>query len=285
MAKKHNETNKNKNPVLVKPRLEVSSFLKNRIEIGREILQKDVRSEDDLDNVYKEKEKWHKFNLEYLKHCFDIDSIAEEYDFSGTTNLYINASFSQSVSSLRESVQLLINEIESIDERLSLFQERLGVVAMPVQHPSPRSDKIFIVHGHDEALKHKVARLVKRLDLEEIILDEQPNAGMTVIEKFEQHAQGARYAIVLLTHDDIGYPKNSPEEKQPRARQNAVAELGYFLHALGRKNIAILCSEQIEIPSDFRGVLYIPVKEDGSWELHLAKEMKAAGLNIDLNKL
>jgi hypothetical protein len=38
------------------------------------------------------------------------------------------------------------------------------------------------------------------------------------------------------------------------------------------------------MPSDFNGVLYLPVNGD-DWELRLAREMKAAGLNIDMNKL
>ena len=47
------------------------------------------------------------------------------------------------------------------------------------------SQKVFTVHGHDEAAKHAVARFIERLDLETIILDEQPSEGLTIIEKFE----------------------------------------------------------------------------------------------------
>ncbi len=41
----------------------------------------------------------------------------------------------------------------------------------------------------------------------------------------------------------------------------------------------------MEIPSDYSGVLYIDIDGAGAWKLLLAKEMKAAGLDIDANKV
>jgi predicted nucleotide-binding protein len=50
------------------------------------------------------------------------------------------------------------------------------------------SNKIFIVHGHDEEMKQAVARTVEKIDLKPIILHEQPNKGRTIIEKFEDYS-------------------------------------------------------------------------------------------------
>ena len=283
MAKKPHETNQRKNPVLLKSRQEVSDFLQKSIQIGRDFLKRPIMSEADFNALNKENDKWKKNNLEYLRHSFDTEAIAEEYDCSSTSSLYINPSLSQEVESLVGTIERQVGELESIDERLLIFQEFIASNLGEVEQVNSQSNKVFIVHGHDEALKHQVARFVKALGLSEIILDEQPSAGMTIIEKFERYAQGVRYAIVLLTEDDMGYPKGFPEQAKPRARQNAIAELGYFLKALGRKNFAILSSHQIEIPSDFNGVLYLST--NGGWELKLAKEMREAGLDIDLNKL
>lgn len=68
------------------------------------------------------------------------------------------------------------------------------------------SQKVFIVHGHDEVAKIATARFVQRLDLEAVILDEQPSEGLTIIEKFERYARNANFAIVLMTPDDVGAP-------------------------------------------------------------------------------
>ena len=145
--------------------------------------------------------------------------------------------------------------------------------------------EVFIVHGHDEAAKHAVARFVKRFDIDPIILDEQPNRGQTIIDKFEGSADEAGFAIVLLTPDDVGAPKDKADELKPRARQNVILELGYFLRGLGRKHVCVLHKEGVELPSDIHGILYVPMDTSNGWQLKVAQEMKQAGLPVDLNKL
>jgi predicted nucleotide-binding protein len=147
------------------------------------------------------------------------------------------------------------------------------------------SQKVFTVHGHDEAAKHAVARFIERLDLETIILDEQPSEGLTIIEKFEKYAGSADFAIVLITPDDVGAPIEKRNDLKLRARQNVIFELGYFFHALGRRRVCALYKEGVELPSDIYGVVYVLMDEFDAWQLTLAREMRQAGLSFDANKL
>ncbi|MBS3963325.1 MAG: nucleotide-binding protein, partial [Methylomonas sp.] len=72
----------------------------------------------------------------------------------------------------------------------------------------------------------------------------------------------ARFGIVLLTPDDIGYAKAvGDKEAQPRARQNVVLEMGMLISAFGRKNVAILKKQHLDVPSDAQGILYIPFND------------------------
>ena len=140
--------------------------------------------------------------------------------------------------------------------------------------------KVFIVHGHDNALKQEVARIVEKQGLEAIILSEQANRGKTIIEKFEEHSDvGA--TICLFTGDDYGKAKDATSENL-RARQNVVFEAGYFMGKLGRENVVLIANPDIEIPSDLKGVVYTNEK---SWQIDVLKELKAIGYAIDLNKL
>ncbi len=142
--------------------------------------------------------------------------------------------------------------------------------------------KIFIVHGHDQVLLQQTARFLEKLDLKPIILFEQPGQSQTIIEKIEKHSN-VRFAVILLTPDDVG--KAAKDEKfQPRARQNVILELGYFLGKLGRPNVVALYYEALELPSDYHGVEYLKVDAEGAWKMKLAKELKEAGLAIDMNK-
>ena len=147
------------------------------------------------------------------------------------------------------------------------------------------SNKVFVVHGHDGLSKTEVARTLEKIKLEAIILHEQPNEGKTIIEKFEGNAAQVGFAVILLTPDDIGYPKNKPDTQQARARQNVILELGYFSGILGRSKVCVLYKGAVEIPSDYLGVVYVPMDEAGAWKFNLAKELKQAGLPVDLNDL
>lgn len=152
--------------------------------------------------------------------------------------------------------------------------------------PIPNTGKVFVVHGHDHGVKDSVARFIGLLGMEPVILHEQSDQGRTVIEKLLDHAADADFAIVLFTPDDMGYPVKNPEETNPRARQNVVLELGYFMGKLNRKRVALLqVGDDIEIPSDYSGVLYLPYDDNGAWKFQLAREMKARGMEIDMNKV
>lgn len=145
----------------------------------------------------------------------------------------------------------------------------------------PMSNKVFIVHGHDDGARQSVARFLEKLGFEPVILQEQANRGRTIIEKFEEHGD-VGFAVVLLTPDDEGRAKGG--ELQPRARQNVVLELGYFIGRLGRHRVCALKSGDLELPSDYQGVLWETMDAGGGWRLSLARELKAAGHEVDLNK-
>jgi len=147
---------------------------------------------------------------------------------------------------------------------------------------SASSRKVFIVHGHDEGAREKVARFLEKIDLQPIILHEQASSGKTILEKIEAHAD-VGFAVVLVTPDDHGAVKG--DQTQPRARQNVVLELGYFSAKLGRESVCILRKGNTEIPSDFAGVVWIDLDEAGHWQLALCRELKAAGFAIDMNQV
>ena len=116
------------------------------------------------------------------------------------------------------------------------------------------------------------------MGIEIIILHEQPNQGRTIIEKFEAHSD-VGFAIVLLTPDDLG--GQSSNRLLPRARQNVILELGYFIARLGRNRVCALKKDAVELPSDILGVVWLPFDEQGRWRRKLAQELEAANFNID----
>ena len=110
-----------------------------------------------------------------------------------------------------------------------------------------------------------------------------PYQGRTLIQKFVEHSDVA-FAVVLLTPDDRGgLASESFESQRSRARQNVIFELGFFVGRLGRERVCALDLEDVEIPSDYQGVAFVPLDTKMAWKLELARELKAADLPVDLN--
>ena len=107
--------------------------------------------------------------------------------------------------------------------------------------------------------------------------------GMTIIEKLEEYSD-VGFAVVLLTPDDHGAFQGESDTK-PRARQNVILELGYFIGRLGRARVSALKRSGVEIASDFDGVVYTEFDERGAWKTELARELRGAGIKFDAEAL
>ena len=186
------------------------------------------------------------------------------------------------VGVISDSIDEAIGIIESDDDFLNKLYPKISPKSL--NNLTKTSDKVFIVHGRNNEVKETVARFIEKLNLNPIILHEQPNGGKTIIEKFEDFSD-VGFAIILMTPDDKGYLAEKENTIKDRARQNVIFEHGYFIGKLGRHRVVALVKGDLELPSDISGVLYLGIDNGGAWKFGLAKEMKNAGYNIDLNKL
>lgn len=227
---------------------------------------------------------WELLTRNFLEKAFGVDSL----NVSSVINVGKYGSFPMNAGEQWwenhrvNSLQTQINKLNGLIELLNT-EIQLDEGHTIERQVSTTGHKLFLVHGHDDGVLHETARFLEKLKQDVVILREQPNKGRTIIEKFEDYAD-VGFAIILLTTDDRGGTFTCPyDEQKPRARQNVILELGYFLGRLGRHRVCALFAPGVEIPSDYSGVLYIPLDEQGAWHLSLAKEMKAAGLLIDMN--
>ncbi len=180
-----------------------------------------------------------------------------------------------------KSIALLGQAIKGLEEEIAQSNEPFVPVVLPAEQRLP-TRKVFIVHGHEGEPREAVAGFLRKIHFTPVILGEQTNQGRTIVEKFEDHSD-VDFAIVLLTPDDVGGPKGG--DQQPRARQNVILELGYFIGKLGRKNVCAIKIGDLEIPSDFIGVVWTPFDPHGAWRTALAKELRDAGHEIDWNQV
>jgi predicted nucleotide-binding protein len=226
--------------------------------------------------------RWRTKTLNRIEQIFGYRSREHDnfrrIDFSPRALMYASAEASRQAfeEALDDAAIYLENLIDNVEETWSDSGQS------PQQAPDagpPKSKKVFVVHGHDPNLLKTVELFLENQGLKPIILKDQPSSGMTMIEKFEKYSSEASFAVVLMTGDDIGGKKdNQPEELQPRARQNVILELGYFLSKLGRNGVCPLYQKGVETPSDYTGVVYVPLDDAGEWTAKLKQELEEADL-------
>jgi predicted nucleotide-binding protein len=257
-----------------------------RIQLGKDLLSRIITDVEQLAATEKEYQRWDAYNAEMLKRLFTTNKFEEEYSWwsgaftFGRHELGPNEKLKEHKDNIREKV----HRLESVLDRVELIP-----LADEIRHEATavvskeRTNKVFVVHGHDDAARESVARFLERLGLEAVILHEQATGGRTIIEKLEYYAD-VDFATVLLTPDDIGGVKTSEGDKlQPRARQNVILELGFFVGKLGRDKVCALHDGPLELPTDYLGICYVRLDDGGGWRLQLAKELRAAGFSVDLN--
>lgn len=152
--------------------------------------------------------------------------------------------------------------------------------------PHDLTNKVFVVHGHDAVAKNELETLLREMGLEPVVLHRQVDAGKTIIEKFEEHAD-VGFAFILLTPDEIAFlaiESELPESERAieyRARPNVIFEFGYFVGKIGRNRTCCIYRGDTVPPSDLNGLLY--KKYTSSIEevaYGIQKELKAAGYNL-----
>jgi predicted nucleotide-binding protein len=150
--------------------------------------------------------------------------------------------------------------------------------------PATSAKRVFVVHGHDHALKSDLEVFLHEVGLEPVVLHRKADEGLTIIEKFERYSD-VSFAFVLLTPDDIAYVASEadlePDKRaiELRARQNVVFEFGYFAAKLGRANVCCIYKAGVTLPTDISGLLYKQVTSSiDEIGYALIKELKHAGL-------
>ena len=153
---------------------------------------------------------------------------------------------------------------------------------------APGEKKIFIVHGHDRESRDQLELILMRLGLNPFILQNADGGSKTIIEALEHNIYTEfSFEIVLMTPDDYGYPKDKTEaDRQARARQNVIPEMGMVMASLGRSKMAILKKGNLEIPSDADGIIRLEFNDRVQEVVpKLVQRLQAAGFVIDPAKI
>lgn len=203
----------------------------------------------------------------------DLFEVVPDYEYDWIEIQNKRPIFAMKVNKSKEAILVQGNKYEMHENEIVKVEEKKEM----------DYTKVFIVHGRDNEAKQEVARFIEKLGLEAIILHEQVSRSHTIIEKIEEYSN-VGYAVVIYTPCDEGRLKGE-KNFNSRARQNVVFEHGFLMGKIGRKNVCALVKGNIETPNDISGVVYENMDSSGAWKLSIARELKAAGYQIDVNNI
>ena len=98
------------------------------------------------------------------------------------------------------------------------------VRANPGGEGGARGRKVLVLSGRDERALAELAAMLRRWEVEPMILGHLPLEAETVIEELEHYREDVAFGVVLATPDDEGHRRGRPDERLPRVGQSVVLE-------------------------------------------------------------
>lgn len=286
-------TSKHQNPMerhqLLVSHEEARKKLEDRIEKGKDLKVNSSVSEELFEQLSKQYSKWDSFNSELLRGLFTTSEMKDEYDSFGSMfiSLY-EKTWNEKLKEFNSKIDDKNHRLASIIERLELISIASKNIEIPDSHSvsSVKTNKVFVVHDHDESSKTNLEIFLKEIGLTPVVLHRQADEGLTIIEKFEKHSE-VDYAFILLTPDEISYLSSDKEinpndrREEYRARPNVIFEFGYFIGKLGRSRVCCLYTGNVSLPSDVSGMIYKKYEKNIDEVAYgVIKDLKAAGYEI-----
>jgi predicted nucleotide-binding protein len=155
--------------------------------------------------------------------------------------------------------------------------------------PAQTTREVVLAHGRDERWKQAVEHLLRASGPEhEVRVIKRRSSDGEGLSGVLGEAHGSRYAVVLLTADDVAGPRLESEDEPffaTRAHQEVVFEMGFLVAALSPGRVCVLYEDGVELPYDLDGVSHVRLDLAGTWQPKLLLHLRRAGFDYDMNKL
>ena len=157
---------------------------------------------------------------------------------------------------------------------------------MPTPTSSPADDKagsgrrVAIISSHGDAAIAPVADYVRQLGLEAVTVGDAPVAdNITFVERLAG-VRGADYAIVITPAAALAI-----EAGGHGAPADTLLEVGFLFGVLGRGKVCFLADGKAQVAPELKDLVLVQQRDEADlWRLLVAREMRKAGLDVDMNR-
>ncbi len=166
-------------------------------------------------------------------------------------------------------------------------------IRAPALDPSKVTNSVFLVHGHDHVFRDEVDHHLRTLGIQPVILSKVSGGSRSLLDKFEELASQAKFAVVLMSPDDLGASRLQYEHERGgeralkyRTRENVILELGFFYGRLGWDHVFVVQKSaeypwpDFEKPSDLAGAVIFETSAELDWRDELTEKLREAELFV-----
>jgi hypothetical protein len=130
--------------------------------------------------------------------------------------------------------------------------------------------RIAIVQRASDSAHGDVAGLMAQLELEAVGLPAVRDAGVASLMDKLAAARESGFAVIVAGGD-----LTTPGD---------LLQVGFLLGAIGPQKLALLLAGSPKLPAQLEGIPAYTLDDGGLWRLLLARQMRQAGLPVDLNR-
>ena len=244
-----------KNLKLLVSKAEASEKINDRINIGKEMLETSVYSEDELNNLEHKTEKWTDYNIRLFEKLF-VESPLSSFihGHKMVRSVYREDKVYNGTEEHKGYLTGWINDLESIYEQLELYEESEKNTQQTLNTDTINNEnkKIFIGHGHSHIWRELKDFIVDTLGLKHEEFERISAAGKSINNRLEEMLDKSCMAFLIMTGEDehLDYSLH--------ARQNVIHEIGRCQDRFGSERAIILLEEGCKKFSNIDNVVYIP---------------------------
>jgi hypothetical protein len=311
-------------PSLLLPKAVSARYVRNLIDKGVAIRRLRIRYVEDLEEVRSKKAEWVAHYTDVLRQLFSTGAVADAcndwvgrvYPEYAETSLFVEQ-FYQEMDHRCRRLRGVLKQIGEMSDPVITVKSSDASGATPDGADAPASSPIdgsptaapfppaaaaaeplsppaavsgILVtpcasDGTDVSRAGAaVGRFLEDLGVSLITVSSTGPAAKNT-EVYEQ-GPDASFALLLLSPEEAAALRPAGEG-QPAAvcRADAAFQLGYFVGRLGVKHVVALVPGSFEPFTGSHGLSCLPLDASNGWQLQLARHLRRAGIDIDLNRL
>ncbi|MFN4243234.1 MAG: TIR domain-containing protein [Tepidisphaerales bacterium] len=296
---------------LVGPKADAVRHLKVLLERGRTLKGTQLVSRGHVEELRAKKDEWVADTVDLLRKIFDAPTVADSFADTGTRFASYPLEMPAAGDLFSEEMELRLSRLNVVLKRVEATPDvpasaattpapdlvtppRVGSAPVstatanatapaaptaPSMGDSKVNAKAILVVSHGVEPKHTeaVSEFLGRLGLSAKLHLREPGRPVEL-----EGATSAGFAVMLMSAEDASHARPG---SQQTLRSDIAFDMGFLCGRVGAARLAVLFPPGGDGFSCDRQIPYIPLDASGGWMLHLGRQMKRAGVDIDLNRV